>query len=140
MQDAQKVNIAQCIQIAQLPCCPSAPAAAAAAALAARRAASSGLHMRLCPARQSACEQAVPQYHTARQALHAAGQQSMQWSAGTAGAQRAQRQFISALFSSTIPSAICHDNSQPPAHLHRMLPTPCPAARPPSPPRLAQRR
>ena len=29
----------------------------------------SALHTRLCPARQSAWEQAVPQYHTARQAL-----------------------------------------------------------------------
>ncbi len=62
----------------QLPGCPSpassAAAAAAAASLAARRAAPSALHTRRClPSRQSACEQAVPQYHTARQALHMGG-------------------------------------------------------------------
>lgn len=37
--------------------------------LAARRASPSALHRRRCPAFQSACEQAVPQYQTARQAL-----------------------------------------------------------------------
>ena len=47
-----------------------AAASAAAASLAARRAARSALHMRRCPpSRQSACEQAVLQYHTAWQAL-----------------------------------------------------------------------
>jgi len=53
-------------------CSSASPAASAAcrrAALAAARAAPSALHTCLCPARQSACEQAVPQYHTARQAL-----------------------------------------------------------------------
>ncbi len=35
----------------------------------AARAAPSAMHTRRCPARQLACEQAVPQYHTARQAL-----------------------------------------------------------------------
>ena len=48
----------------------AAPAAAAAASFSARRAAPSALHSRRCPARQSACEQAVPQYQTAQQALH----------------------------------------------------------------------
>ena len=49
---------------------PPAALHAAAAALAAARAAPSALHTRRCPpCRQSACEQAVPQYHTARQAL-----------------------------------------------------------------------
>ena len=43
---------------------------AAAAALAAARAAPSSRHVRRCPpSRQSAWEQAVPQYHTARQEL-----------------------------------------------------------------------
>ncbi len=53
---------------------PAAAAAPAAASLAARRAAPSALHTRRCPpSRQSACEQAVPQYHTARQALRNRG-------------------------------------------------------------------
>ena len=54
----------------QLPCCPAPAPTGAAASLAARRATPSARHMRRCPpSRQSACEQAVPQYHTARQAL-----------------------------------------------------------------------
>ena len=49
----------------------SAPAAAGCrrAALADARASPSALHTCLCPACQSACEQAVPQYRTARQPL-----------------------------------------------------------------------
>lgn len=50
--------------------CCGCPAAAAAACLAARRAAPSAAHTRRCPARQSAWEQAGPQYHTVWQALH----------------------------------------------------------------------
>ncbi len=46
----------------------------AAARFSAARASPSALHMRLCPARQSACEQAVPQYQAALQALWRVGE------------------------------------------------------------------
>ena len=60
--------------IQSLDAAPASAAAAALAALAATRAAPSALHTRRCPpCRQSACEQAVPQYHTARQALGKGG-------------------------------------------------------------------
>ena len=60
---------------------PASAAAALLAALAAARAAPSALHTCRCPpCRQSACEQAVPQYHTARQALRRVG-----WEGGEGG-------------------------------------------------------
>ena len=73
-------------------------AAAVAAALAAWRAAPRALHTRRCPpSRQSACEQAVPQYHTARQALHP-------WEAGKrSGINQASPQASAPVVCCTIP-------------------------------------
>ena len=52
----------------------AAAAAACCAALRARRSSPSNLHVCLCPLRQSACEQAVPQYRTVPQALRRCNQ------------------------------------------------------------------
>ena len=68
--------------------CRSCSAASAAACLRSCRSAPSALHRRRCPARQSACEQAVPQYHTARQALQREGGWQGAGSAGKAARRR----------------------------------------------------
>ena len=109
-------------------CSPCCCCSAAAACLRARRSAPSALHTRRCPARQSACEQAVPQYHKARQALQAGG----------TAAHLAERTALRSC--SSHRHCIPEHSSLPPPHLQRMLPTPCPAAGPPSPATLAQRR
>ena len=124
---------------------PAAASAAASAAtcrrrsFSAARAAPSALHTRLCPpSRQSACEQAVLQYHTARQALQIKGGGVGSRAQGHSRKQQPGRHECKVVWfgqPGMQPAAALQ-----PTHLQRMLPSPSPAAGPPSPPRLAQRR
>ena len=137
-----------------------AAAAAATTPLATRRASPSAAQVSLCPpSRQLARMQAVPQYHTALHALHR-GQWSVRvkvgsWQQGITSQPTKMRKHSSSKLpapswqgivtgprvSAAPPPPPGQPSLQQPAtHLHRLLPTPWPAASPPTPFTLAQRR